>query len=92
MKKNSQKVKITSKNKLIVGLAMNGTTLKGILKMLNKPLSTVYTVIKRFQMTGRVKRKPGSVLKGSFRTPQLIKAVKGRISRNPVNEVNEENG
>ena len=77
MKKNSQKVKITSKNKLIVGLAMNGTTLKGILKMLNKPLSTVYTVIKRFQMTGRVKRKPGSVLKGSFRTPQLIKAVKG---------------
>ena len=63
---------------------MNGTTLKDILKMLNKPLSTVYTVIKRFQMTGRVKRKPGSVLKGSFRTPQLIKAVKGRISRNPV--------
>ena len=35
-------------------------------------------------MTGRVKRKPGSGLKWSVRTTQLIKAVMGRISRNPV--------
>ena len=45
--------------------------------MLNKPLSTTYTVIKHFQMTGCVKRKPGCGLKRSIRTPQLIKAVKG---------------
>ena len=63
--KNNQKVKISSKNKPIVDLAMNGTTPKEIAKMLTKPLSTVYTVIKHFQMTGCVKRKPGIGLKRS---------------------------
>ena len=74
---------MSSKNNSIVDLAVNGTTLKYIAKMLNKTLSTVYTVFKRFQMTGRVKKKPGSGLKRSVRT-QLIKVVKDRISRNPV--------
>ena len=87
--KNSQKVKISSKNKPIVDLAINSTMPKDIAKMLNKPLSTVCTVIKRLQMTGRVKRKPGSGLKSSARTPQLIKAVKGRISRNPVRSMSK---
>ena len=54
--KNGQKVKMNSKNKPIDYLAMNGTTPKDITKMLNKPLSTVYTVIKRFQMTGVLRR------------------------------------
>ena len=75
--KNSQKVKTSSKNKPIVYLDKNGTMPKDIAKMLNKPLSTVYTVIKHFQMTGRVKRKLGSGLRRSVLTPQLIKAVKG---------------
>ena len=75
---------MSSKNKPTVDLATNGTTPEDICKMLNKPLSTVYSLIKRFQMTGRVKRKPGSGLKRSVRTPQLIKEVKDRISRNPV--------
>ena len=75
---------MSSKNKPVVDLAMNGTTPEDIAKMLNKPLSIVYTVIKRFQMSCRIKRKPGSGLKKSVRTPQLIKTVKGQISRNPV--------
>ena len=54
---------MSSKNNSIVDLAVNGTTLKYIAKMLNKTLSTAYTVFKRFQMTGRVKKKPGSGLK-----------------------------
>ena len=70
--------KTSSKNKPIVDLAMNSTTPKDIAKMLNQPLSTVYTVIKHFKMTGCIKRNPGSGLKKrSVRTPQLIKAVKG---------------
>ena len=73
--KNSQKVKMSSKNRPVVDLAMNDTTPKEIAKMLNKPLSTVYTGIKRFHVTGRVKRKPDSSLKRSI--PQLIKAVNG---------------
>ena len=76
-KKNNQKEKVSSKNKPIVDLAMNGTTLKDISKMLIKPLRTVYTVIKSFQMTGRIKWKPGNGLKRSVQTPLLIKAVKG---------------
>ena len=63
--KNSQKVKMSIKNKPIVDLAMNSTMPKNIAKMLNKPLSTVYTVIKRFQMTGCAKRNPGSGSKRS---------------------------
>ena len=68
----------------IVDLARNGTTSKDNPKMLNKPLSTAYTVTKYLQMTGRVKRKNGSGLKRSVRTPQLIKAVKSQISWSPV--------
>ena len=75
---------MSNKNKLIIDLAMNGTTPKDTAKMINKPLSIVYTVIKRFQMTGCVKRKPDSGFRRSVRTPQLIKAVKSRIFRNPV--------
>ena len=76
--KNSQKVKMSSKNKPIVDLGMNGYTPKDIAKMLNKPMSTVYTVIKHFQMTGCAKRKPGS---GSKRS---LFQVKGQISWNPL--------
>ena len=74
----------SSKNKPNFDLAMNGTTFKNIAKMLDKPLSTVYTMIKCFQMTRCVKRKPCSGLKRSFQTLQLIKVIKGRISQNPV--------
>ena len=38
-------------------------------------------------MTDCVKRKPGSRLKRSVQTLQLTKAVKGRISRNPVRSI-----
>ena len=72
-------MKVNSTNNPNVDLVMNGTTPKGISKMLNKPLSTVYNVIKHFQITGCVKRKPSSDLKKSVRTPLLIKTVKGRI-------------
>ena len=79
---------MSSKNKPIVDLAMNGNTPKNIAKMLPKPLSAVYSVIKLFQMTGQIKRKPGSGLKRSVPAPQLIKTIKGQISRDAINEEN----
>ena len=53
---------MSSKNKPIFDVPMKP---KNIAKMLNKPLSTVYTMIKHFQMTGCAKTKPGSGLKRS---------------------------
>ena len=53
--KISQKSENEYKNQPIIDLPKNGTMPKGSAKMLKKPLSTIYTVISCFQMTGCVK-------------------------------------
>lgn len=57
---------------------------KDISKVLSAPLSTVYAVKNRCMTTGTVRRKPGSGKVPSVRTPKLIKVVRDRIRRNPV--------
>ena len=47
----------------------------------------VYNIKKRFDNRGTVKRKPGSGRKRSVRTKAMVKAVKGRILRNPVRTI-----
>jgi len=53
------------------------------------PISTVYEVKASCSITGTVRRKPGSGKNPSVRTPELIKAVRNRIRRNPVRSMRE---
>ena len=54
---------MSTKTQPIIDLTVNDTTPKDIAKMLNKLLSTFYTMVLYFQTIVCVKRKPGSGLK-----------------------------
>ena len=62
---------------------------KDISNVLSIPMSTVYEVKARCSITGTVRRKSGSGKIPSVRTPELIKAVRDRIRRNPVRSMRE---
>ena len=89
--KNSPKVKMSSKNKPIVDFAMNGTTPKNIAKMLNKLLSSVYTLINCFHMTGCIKEEAWQWFEEVSSNSSVDQSSQGSIF-SESSAVNEENG
>ena len=84
MNKLALSTKMSSKNEIIMNLLNAGMKPKEVAKACNIHRTTVFRVKAKFRDTGTVKRKEGSGLTRKIRTPQLVNAVKSRISRNPV--------
>ena len=70
-------------------LTESGIAPKEVAERLGVHRVTVYRAIKKFRLTGSAGRRPGQGRRRSVRTPTLIKAVKGRIKRNPIRSMRQ---
>ena len=73
----------------IIELIESGVARTEVARRLGVHRSTVYRAERKFNMTGMTSRRSGQGRKRSVRTRGLLKALKGRIQRNPIRSMRQ---
>ena len=85
--KNPAQNNMDTKRQIVIEMVSRGMTVTEISKAVGMSRKSIYGIKKRFEERGTVERKKGQGRKRSVRTKAIVKAVKGRVQRNPVRTI-----